>query len=144
MKTRHLRRSKRNRKNSRRMRRNNKKIYNMRGCSHKYNCKCRKKNGGSGPIGGLPIKGGGCGVPGPFVGAPYNVNNGGNYYGPEYKSGGFDYQRQMQLRGGGMVPDNLSNIGRNIINGGQSIYNGVAGYKAPPSIWPWQDQGKMV
>lgn len=150
MKTRRLRRNKRtrsyrkNKKNYRKnkiIHHNSKKIYNMKGCYHKYNCNCHKKNGGSGPIGGLQI---GSGVPGPFVGEPYNINDGGNYYGPEYKSGGFDYQRQMQLRGGGgIIPSNLLNVGRNIINEGKSVYNGVYGYDAPRSDFPWKDQGKI-
>lgn len=127
-KTRRMRQTKRN------------KFYNMKGCSHKHKCSCHK--GGSSPIGGLPIKGGGC-SPGPLIGAPYEVDKGGNYFGPEYKSGGFDYQRQMMLRGGGFLPQNLTNVFRSIGNEGQTIYNGVMGYKAPVSPLPYEGQGNM-
>lgn len=117
------------------------KIYNMRGCSGQH---CGKR-GGSKPIGGLIVHKGGFSTPNALVGSPYDINKGGNYYGPEYKSAGFDYPRQMQLRGGsvsgGIVPQNLTNVGRNVANSGQSIYNGVMGYKAPESIWPWEGQG---
>lgn len=138
-------RTKRTHRNNRYTRSKSKqKIYNMRGCSCKHSKHCGKR-GGSKPIGGFVIHKGGFTTPNALVGSPYDINKGGNYYGPEYKSAGFDYPRQMQLRGGsasgGIVPQNLTNVGRNVVNSGQSIYNGVMGYKAPESIWPWEGQG---
>ena len=118
------------------------KMYNMTGCSHKYKCKCKQKRrfGGSSPIGALQIHGGGNSA---FVGEPYSIDKGGNYYGPMHESGGFDYRNQMQLRGGGLIPDNMKMFMGNMAYGAKSLYNGVTGYKAPVDPSPWKEQGMM-
>jgi hypothetical protein len=70
--------------------------YNMIGCSKKCRCSCHRR-GGSSPIGGLPIKGGGCF--GPLVGTPYSPSTGGNYYElPNPRA--YDVGQNMKLRGG--------------------------------------------
>jgi hypothetical protein len=130
------RRSKRNlRKTKNKSRRNNnqKRKYYMIGCNKKCNCSCHR-HGGSFPIGGLQIKGGGCF--GPLVGASYSVDKGGNYYNlPDSKA--YSVDRNTQLRGGGLLPTNLVNVGREMVYGAQSVYNGLAGYKAPTDPAPY-------
>lgn len=109
----------------------NKLKYNMIGCSKKCKCSCHHK-GGSSPIGGLPIKGGGCF--GPLVGSPYSPTTGGNYYElPESSA----YNQNMKLRGGSMLPTNLVNVGNQVVYGSQSLYNGLLGYKAPTNPAPY-------
>lgn len=108
--------------------------YNMVGCNHRKCNKCHKlachcgHNGGSSPIGGLQIKGGGCF--GPLVGAPYSNETGGNYYklpSPE----AYSVDRNMELRGGSIpLPSNLVNVGRQMVYGAQSVVNGLGGYPA--------------
>lgn len=125
-KSRHLRKTQRNK---------NKQIkYHMIGCNdNKCRCSCHH-NGGSSPIGGLQIKGGGCF--GPLVGTQYSVNKGGNYYNlPE--SNAYSVDRNIQLRGGSMLPTNLVNVGREMAYGAQSVYNGLSGYKAPTDPAPY-------
>ena len=128
--------SRRSKRNLRKTRRNNnqKRKYYMIGCNNKKcDCPCHH-HGGSSPIGGLQIKGGGCF--GPLVGATYSVNKGGNYYNlPDSKA--YSVDRNMQLRGGGILPTNLVNVGREMIYGTQSLYNGLAGYKAPTDPAPY-------
>lgn len=149
MKSKHLRRTRKTKRNKRTKTKRNKKhqrkIYIMKGCSHKCNCDCHKRRGGSSPIGGLPIKGGnGPPIPSPLVGSEYKIGEGGNYYGPEYKSTGFDIPRQLRLNGGGILPTNLTNVGRNMVNEVQTIYNGVLGYERPPSDNAWEGQGMRI
>jgi hypothetical protein len=102
------------------------KYKNMIGC-HKELYKKRYKKGGS-----------------PFVGNPYDINNGGNYYGSQSN---FSLDRQQMLSGGNsltsFIPSNLLNVGRMIEHNGQSIYNGLAGYNPPKSPLPYQDQGRF-
>ena len=43
----------------------------------------------------------------------------------------------MKLRGGTILPSNLVNVGREMIYGTQSLYNGLAGYKAPTDPAPY-------
>lgn len=107
------------------------KKYYMIGCSKKCKCSCHRK-GGSSPIGGLPIKGGGCF--GPLVGTPYSPVSGGNYYKlPDADA----YNQNMKLRGGTILPSNLVNVGNQAVYGAQSLYNGLAGYKAPTNPAPY-------
>jgi hypothetical protein len=127
----HLRKTRKTRRNKRHQRK-----YYMVGCDTKNcRCSCHHHAGGSSPIGGLSIKGGGCF--GPSVGSPYSVDKGGNYYElPESKA--YDNPNAyMKLRGGTMLPTNLVNVGREMIYGTQSIYNGLAGYKAPTDPAPY-------
>ena len=134
------RRSKRNLRKTRRNKSRQKKYY-MIGCNNKNcRCSCHHHKGGSSPIGGLEIggalkKGGSCF--GPLVGAPYSVDKGGNYYDLP-KSEAYDNPNAyMKLRGGGMLPDNLVNVGRQIGYGVQSVYNGLGGFEPPTDPAPY-------
>lgn len=110
--------------------------YYMIGCSKNCKCSCHHLNrrGGSSPIGGLPIKGGGCF--GPLVGAPYSPTTGGNYYELPNPSA-YDVGQNMKLRGGGILPTNLANVGNRIAYGAQSLYNGLGGFEAPTDPAPY-------
>ena len=80
------------------------------------------------------------GVPG--VTNHYNLN--------EYKS--FDPQTQMgservqnggtrkNKRGGGLIPQDLVNMGRNMMFGVGSAYNSLSGYQAPVNPLPYKNQ----
>jgi len=80
------------------------------------------------------------GVPG--VSNHYNLN--------EYKS--FDPQTQMgseraqyggtrkNKRGGGLIPQDLVNMGRNMMFGVGSAYNSLSGYQAPVNPLPYKNQ----
>ena len=80
------------------------------------------------------------GVPG--VTNHYNLN--------EYRS--FDPQTQMgsergqnggtrkNKRGGGLIPQDLVNMGRNMMFGVGSAYNSLSGYQAPVNPLPYKDQ----
>jgi hypothetical protein len=145
--------SRKTKKNHMRKTRKNKSYkqkYNMIGCSKKCRCSCHRR-GGSSPIGGLPIKGGGCF--GPLVGTPYSPSTGGNYYELPNPSA-YDVGQNMKLRGGrkrmrgkrsrgermrggSMLPDNLVNVGRQAVYGAQTLYNGLYGYKAGSDPAPY-------
>lgn len=122
------------------------KYKNMKGCYKEWYNKLNEsqslgtKGGYSEPIGAYPIKGG----QSPFVGSPYSVDSGGNYYKPQTN---FSLDRQQILRGGNglssFMPTNLLNVGRMIEHNGQSIYNGLAGFKPPESPLPYQGQGRF-
>ena len=122
------------------------KYKNMKGCYKEWYNKLNEsqslstKGGYSAPIGAYPIKGG----QSPFVGSSYNVDSGGNYYKPQTN---FSLDRQQILRGGdgltSFIPSNLLNVGRMIEHNGQSIYNGLAGFKSPESPLPYQGQGRF-
>lgn len=131
-----------------------KKYYNMKGCNS-FGCDCNKcrikrrintikKRGGSNPIGAYPIKGGSCFKP--LIGEPYNIYNNttGNYYNLP-SSDAYSVDRNIILRGGSglssFIPDNLLNVGRIAEYEGQSIYNGLAGFKPPTNPLPYKDQG---
>jgi len=149
-----IKKSKTYRKNKKTKTKKYKKYYNMKGCNLSgCTCnKCRikrriksiKKRGGSNPIGAYPIKGGSCF--GPLIGEPYNIvnNTSGNYYNLPTPNA-YSIDRNMILRGGTglstFVPDNLLNVGRMIEYEGQSMYNGLAGIKAPTNPLPYKDQG---
>lgn len=130
------RRSKRNLRKTQRNKSRQRKYY-MIGCNNKNcRCSCHHRKGGSSPIGGLEIKSGG-GCFGPLVGAPYSVDKGGNYY--ELPNGeAYDNPNAyMKLRGGNMLPTNLTNAGRSIIYGAQTVVNGLGGYEAPTDPAPY-------
>ena len=75
----------------------------------------------------MSIKGGGCF--GPLVGTPYSPSTGGNYYELPNPSA-YVVGQNMKLRGGGILPPNLVNVGNQITYGAQSLYNGLVGLKA--------------
>lgn len=128
---RHLRKTRKTRRNK-----HHQKKYYMVGCNNKNcRCSCHHHNGGSSPIGGLSIKGGGCF--GPLVGSPYSVDKGGNYYKLPDGEAYDNPNAYMKLRGGTILPSNLVNVGREMIYGTQSLYNGLAGYKAPTDPAPY-------
>lgn len=139
--TRRLRKSRKMRKTR------NQKNYYMIGCNNrKCNCSCHKKLGGSNPIGGLEIKGGGCF--GPLVGSPYSVDKGGNYYelpdGKAYdnptaymKLRGGKRKRRRTMRGGTILPTNVVNVGRGMMYNLQTVANGLGGYKPPTNPLPY-------
>lgn len=52
---------------------------------------------------------------------------------------GGDARRRVK-RGGGLFPQDLVNLGRNISFGLGSVYNGVRGYPQPVSELPYKDQ----
>jgi hypothetical protein len=130
------RRSKRNLRKTQKNKSRQQRKYYMIGCNNnKCRCSCHRRKGGSSPVGGLEIKtGGGC--IGPLVGAPYSVDKGGNYYDlPEPIA--YSVDRNMQLRGGGIIPTNLVNVGRQIGYGAQSLYNGLGGFEPPTDPKPY-------
>ena len=100
----------------------------MKGCSKKRH---RTRKGGMKPIGGLKIRGGNSPA---FVGDPYTIDKGGNYYDLQKN---FSLDRNYQLRGGTLIPTNLLNVGRNISYGFESVINGVGGFEAPVSPDPY-------
>ena len=125
------------------------KLYKMKGCSKKR--RQRNRRGGMKPIGGFEIRGGNSysgnsyggnsyggnsygGNSSPFVGKPYTIDNGGNYYGLQNN---FSVDRDYKLRGGTIVPSNLLNVGRQMSYGFESIINGVGGYEAPTDPTPY-------
>jgi hypothetical protein len=119
----HLRKTKRNK---------SQKKYYMVGCNNKKcNCPCHRR-GGSNPIGGLQI-GGDCSNP--LVGSPYSVNKGGNYYNLPDGSA-YSLDRNMQMRGGSLIPANLLYAGRQLGYGMQSVVNGLRGVEAPVNPAP--------
>ena len=109
------------------------KFHKCHKCHHQHCCCKNKCHVGSGPIGGLEIKGGSCD---PLVGSQYSVDKGGNYYGlPDSKA--YSVDRNMMIRGGSILPDNLVNVGRQISYGAESLYNGLGGYEAPVNPAPY-------
>lgn len=116
----HLRKTKRNK--------SQRKKYYMVGCNNrKCNCPCHRR-GGSEPIGGLPV-GGGCF--GPLAGSSYSVDKGGNYYDLPGGSA-YSLNRNMQMRGGSLIPSNLLYAGRQLGYGIQSVVAGLKGVEPPP------------
>lgn len=129
LKKRNIRRNK-TRKQNKKIKKMRQKIYKMIGCNKQCNCACHH-NGGSYPIGGLSVGGSS------LVGSPYSIETGGNYY-ELPKSNAYDNPTAyMKLRGGNILPDNLVNVGRQMVYGAQSVYNGLAGYKSPTDPAPY-------
>jgi len=48
--------------------------------------------------------------------------------------------KTRKLRGGGLLPQDLVNLGRQVMFGVGSAYNGLTGYHAPVNPMPWKDQ----
>ena len=133
-------------KNKTRRNKNRQRKYYMIGCDSKTchcpchrlkkcHCLCHHRKGGSSPIGGFEIKNGG-GCFGPLVGSVIKDDSGGNYYNLP-KSEAYSVDRNMKLRGGGILPDNLVGFGRQIGYGVQSVYNGLGGYQSPTDPSPY-------
>jgi len=102
-------------------------------CHKKYGSCKNGRYGGSGPIGGLEIKGGNYN---PLAGSQYSIDKGGNYYGlPDDKA--YSVDRDIMIRGGSIIPDNLVNVGRQISYGAKSLYNGLGGYEPPVNPAPY-------
>lgn len=117
---------------------NRQRKYYMIGCDSKNcRCSCHRRKGGSSSIGGLEIKNGGDRF-GTLVGSSYSVDKGGNYYNLP-NSGGYSVDRNMKFRGGSILPENLVGFGRQIGYGVESVYNGLAGTKAPPNPSPYSN-----
>jgi hypothetical protein len=89
-------------------------------------------------------------IPGPFVGEPWTpkvsnwpgvdgVSSNRNYLDQNlYKN---DPQTMMKLKsGGGIIPQELINLGRGLGHTVQSAYNVLNGYEIPPSPLPYKDQ----
>jgi hypothetical protein len=53
-----------------------------------------------------------------------------------YMKGG----KRMKHRGGGIIPDDLVNLGRSIVNGVGTTYNALNGYAPPVNPLPYKDQ----
>lgn len=124
------RRSRKTRRNKNRQRK-----YHMIGCNNKKcSCSCHRR-GGSSPIGGFEIKNGG-GCFGPLVGSSYSVDKGGNYYDLP-QANAYSVGRDMQLKGGSLLPSNLLNFTRQLEYGAQSVYNGLGGYESPTNPAPY-------
>lgn len=135
-----------------------------KGCKGK--CYMNRRGGASNsPIAPYPINGGqlmvsphmnggfykpAAPIPGPFIGSSWNgqVNNwpGVNGIGSDknylpinnYAS---DISRQMKLySGGGLIPQDLVNLGRSLTYNAQSAYNTINGYSSPVNPLPYKDQ----
>lgn len=92
-------------------------------------------------------------MPGPFVGAPYSqhnlpANGNGNYYAPydtikdpqlQMKPADVDagYNTLSSMVGGGLVPQDLLNLGNDFNYNVKSAYNALNGYKAPTNPLPY-------
>jgi len=108
-------------------------------------------------------------MPGPFVGAPWGANinqwpsvnavSGDRNYLPSYdaKNGIIDNDPALQMklggrrskkrtakrsmkRGGGLIPQDLINLGRDMSFNFKSTYNSLNGYAAPTNPLPYKDQ----
>jgi len=145
------------------------KVRKMKGCSLGKKCrvcglgrKLGKMNGGSCGC-GLPRGGSfykpAAPIPGPFVGQPWTpqvsgwpgvngISSDRNYLADNLYP--VDPQTMMQLdggkrrvrgrRGGGLIPQDLVNLGRNISFNIGSAYNAINGYPAPVNPLPYTDQ----
>jgi hypothetical protein len=144
-------------RSTRKNRKSKKLAYNMRGCSKKMSR--RRSRGQKGGCGGCSSQMGGS-VPLGNIGAPWTPNNlpastligGNNNYYPlnTYKS--FDptgYLRltkgggkgkHKKMRGGGLIPQDLLNLGRSASYNVGSIYNALGGYHAPVNPLPYAQQ----
>jgi hypothetical protein len=114
------------------------------GRKHKQSCMCSLcKRGGSFYKPAAPI-------PGPFIGQPWTplvptwpgvdgVSSNRNYLEQNmYKN---DPQTMMKLQsGGGIIPQDLVNLGRNLVFNAESVYNALNGYEGPPNPLPYKDQ----
>jgi len=138
---------------------------------HKCSKKCRIQKGGScdscglQQTGGWTFKTGLPPVPGPFVGGPWTDKIEGNYYKNNLYDNG-DPQTMMKLnggssnkgsskkrrhrsksrkslmRGGSLVPQQLTNLGRDLSFSFKSAYNHMNGYSSPVNPKPYMDQFK--
>ena len=97
-------------------------------------------------------------MPGPFVGSPWNANNwpgmdgigsNRNYFSaydttkdPSYQMSMNDsgYNTKSSMVGGGLVPQDLVNLGRDLTFNVKSAYNALNGYSAPVNPLPYKDQ----
>lgn len=132
-----------------------------------YSWKQMQQGGSCGSCGVIPIgQNGGsfykpaAPIPGPFVGQPWTpsianwpgVNGiGGDsnylannlYKGPDpqtmMKLGGSKKGRKKSLRGGGLIPQDLVNLGRDVSFNFKSAYNALNGYPAPVNSLPYKD-----
>ena len=140
------------------------------GGNHKCSKKCRIQHGGScGTACGLQT-GGGYGlepVPSPLQGNPWTVNTKGNenYFANNLYNkgdpqtmmklnGGSSNQRSYKkrsrksksrkslMRGGSIIPQQLTNLGRDLSFSFKSAYNHMNGYSAPVDPKPYMDQFK--
>jgi hypothetical protein len=135
-------------------------------CSHPCPGNCYKKHkGGSGSgcgPNGCPIapmsysqmnKYGGGNIPGPFVGKSWSPNtndwpgtNGvgsdNNYLSPYDVSK--NPQLQMKMEGGGFIPQDLVNLGRDFTYNLKSTYNTLNGYDAPINPLPYKHQAYSI
>jgi hypothetical protein len=86
-----------------------------------------------------------------------NINNVSNYYDKNIYQPN-DVSRQMinsgsaqpfsvggkkhrkKISGGGLIPDNLINLGNMFKYGSESVYNTINGYQTPVNPLPWKDQ----
>jgi hypothetical protein len=144
------------------------KIIYQKGCSrkhlggnHKCSKKCRIQHGGSFYKTDLPP------VPSPLQGNPWTVNTKGNenYFANNLYNkgdpqtmmklnGGSSNQRSYKkrsrksksrkslMRGGSLIPQQLTNLGRDLSFSFKSAYNHMNGYSAPVDPKPYMDQFK--
>lgn len=98
--------------------------------------------------------------PGPFIGNSWGTNVGGwpgvngvggdrNYLSQNLykqdpqlmmKLGGRKYRGSKKRRGGGIIPQDLVNLGRDVSFNMGSTYNALAGYPQPVNPLPYKDQ----
>ena len=139
------------------------------GGKHKCSMQCHIQKGGS-CGGSCPLQHGGSfyktglpPVPGPLQGNPWTVNTKGNenYFANNLYDKG-DPQTMMKLnggssnkrrsrknksrkavmRGGSLIPQQLTNLGRDLSFSFKSAYNNMNGYSAPVNPAPYMDQFK--
>ena len=105
-------------------------------------------------------------LPPPFVGSPWGgkvlhwpgveagLSGSRNYYKPNnynndtsrlMKLGGRRKRRKSRkFRGGGLIPQDLVNIGNNLMYNTGSAYNAFSGYPAPVNPMPYADQFSRI
>ena len=129
-------------------------------------CRVKKQRGGNcGACNNLKMMGGnrynsGGPIPGPFVGNAWKTNVGGwpgvngvggdrnylsnNLYKQDpqlmMKLGGRKTRTKKRRSGGGIIPQDLVNLGRDISYNMGSTYNALSGYPQPVNPLPYKDQ----
>jgi len=62
------------------------------------------------------------------------------FYGGSKHMGEKEKEKEKSHRGGGILPDDLVNLGRSMVYGVGSAYNSLTGYPAPVNPLPFKDQ----
>jgi hypothetical protein len=156
--------SKRKIKNKTKNKSRKQKIWMMKGCAHSHLAKCKKCMQRGGQCNACGLQQGGYNpvsqVPGPFIGQAWTpkisgwpgVNGVGgdrNYLSQNLykqdpqlmmKLGGRKKRRKTRKtrKGGGLIPQDLVNLGRDISYNLGSTYNALAGYPQPVNPLPYK------